>query len=123
MGVHVSKEEPGAESQWAWPPSRSASSLPPNSLESTVICQDDITPEDSCVLSKVVLFKGRGFSPLCHISMSIPTPISWNPYPRGSSIFFIHDIFGLSSFLWYPEAKRTNSSIFKIARVKQCNKY
>lgn len=97
--------------------------FPLNSLEGTVICQDDITLEDSCVLSNIVLFKGRGFSLLCHISMSIPTPISWNPYPRGSSIFFIHDIFGLSSFLWYPEAKRANSSIFKITRVKQCNKY
>ena len=65
--------------------------------------------------------RGEVFSPLCHISISIPTPISWNPYPRGSSIFFIHGIFGLGSFLWYLEAKRTNNSIFKIARVKQCS--
>ena len=79
MGVHVSKEEPGAESQWAWPPVGLLLPFPLNSLESTVICQDDITLEDSCVLSEAVFFKGRGLSPLCHISMSIPAPIPWNP--------------------------------------------
>lgn len=123
MGVHLSREEPGAESRWAWSPVGLLLPFPLNSLEGTVICQDDITLEDNWILSEVVLFKERGHSPLCPISMSIPTPIPWNPYPRDSRIFLIHDIFGLSSFLWYPEVKRSNSSIFNTVRIKQCSKY
>lgn len=80
--------------------------LPLNSLESTVICQDDITLEDSCVLSEAVFFKGEVF-PLSAILVCQSQHQSlWNPYPRGSSIFLIHDIFGLSRFLWYPVRPR-----------------
>lgn len=47
MGVHLSREEPGVESRWAWSPVGLLLPFPLKSLESIVICQDDITLEDN----------------------------------------------------------------------------